>query len=640
MNEPHPARRRLRLTSLGALAAAGLAVGLGFAAQPEATAARKVETMPVSDVRPGMRGHAVTVFKGEHTDKFEVEIVDVIHNYLPKQDAVLFKSNDPRMVHSSIVGGMSGSPIFIEGKLVGALSYGWPFNKDALGALTPISNMHQVGDLPYRPDVLPHPETGGKARGKRRRGTRAWADAMLGLETSPLPARRRADDLDASESLVPLSVPLSISGLGADASRMLGDALGMTPVRGGGRGGGRGSAAPSGGTKGKGETKGQSKGWSGGDSVSVILIDGDSSVAGNGTVTWVNPKGDRLLAFGHSMFDAGPTNVPMGHARVHTIINSYQRSVKVSSPLSIDGLMYQDRQAAIALRTDKRAPMIPVTTNIQGPDADLPPRTYNNRVSFGVDLTPNLVASILAEALDEAGRDSTEVVFKLHTEIEYESSKGRHELEVNEEVFFSGGLVGRIAGRTRSVLSVLALLDNDFEVAAIKDIRHDITMEYGAPVDQIENVRFVQSTVRAGDLLEVEVTFRNYDGDARTEIFPIRVPDDAAGEQIVVELAAGDLVVPLRPLSDDLDDLITTLTQSYPSRSVVATIYREGEGLATREGLMPALPDSVLETMLDRGATRPSLRLKQMSRRVIPTKSIVVGTHRLKLDVKAPKSFR
>ncbi len=631
MNEPRRARRRLRVTSLGALGAAGLVVGLGLAAQPEATAARKVETMPISDVRPGMRGHAVTVFKGEQTDKFEVEIVDVIHNYLPKQDAVLFRSNDPRMVHSSIVGGMSGSPIFIEGKLVGALSYGWPFNKDALGALTPIGNMHQVGDLPYRPDMLPHPETGGKkARGKRRRGTRAWADTMLGLETSPLPSRRRADDLDASESLVPLSVPMSVSGLGADASRMLGDALGMTPVR----GGGRGSAAPSG------SAKGQKKGWAGGDSVSVILIDGDSSVAGNGTVTWVNPKGDRLLAFGHSMFDAGPTNVPMGHARVHTIINSYQRSVKVSSPLSIDGLMYQDRQAAIALRTDKRAPMIPVTTKIQGPDPDLPPRTYDNRVSFGVDLTPNLVASILAEALDEAGRDSTEVVFKLHTEIEYESSKGHHELEVNEEVFFSGGLVGRIAGRTRSVLAVLALLDNDFEVAGIKQIRHDITMEYGAPVDEMENVRFVQSTVRAGDLLEVEVTFRNHDGDARTEVFPIRVPDDAAGEEIVVELAAGDLVVPLRPLSDDLDDLITTLTQSYPSRSLVATIYREGEGLATREGLMPALPDSVLETMLDRGATRPSIRLKQMSRRVIPTKSIVVGTHRLKLDVKAPKSFR
>ncbi len=628
MNEPRPARRRA--TPLALCLVAGLGAALAFAAAPEATAARNVETMPIADVRPGMRGHAVTVFKGEQTDKFEVEIVDVIHNYLPKQDAVLFKSNDPRMVHSSIVGGMSGSPIFIEGKLVGALSYGWPFNKDALGALTPIGNMHQVGDLPYRPDMLPHPETGGKTRGKRRRGTRAWADTMLGLETSPLPSRRRADDLDASESLVPLSIPMSVSGLGANASRMLGDALGMTPVR----GGGRGSVAPSG------SAKGQKKGWVGGDSVSVILIDGDSSVAGNGTVTWVNPKGDRLLAFGHSMFDAGPTNVPMGHARVHTIINSYQRSVKVSSPLSIDGLMYQDRQAAIALRTDKRAPMIPVSTKIQGPDPDLPPRTYDNTVSFGVDLTPNLVASILAEALDEAGRDSTEVVFKLHTEIEYESSKGHHELEVNEEVFFSGGLVGRIAGRTRSVLAVLALLDNDFEVAGIKQIRHDISMEYGAPVDEMENVRFVQNTVRAGDLLEVEVTFRNHEGDARTEVFPIRVPDDAAGEEIIVELAAGDLVVPLRPLSDDLDDLITTLTQSFPSRSLVATIYREGEGLATREGLMPALPDSVLETMLDHGATRPSIRLKQMSRRVIPTKSIVVGTHRLKLDVKAPKSFR
>lgn len=628
MRETRLVRRRIGSWALGSL----LLTGLALAASPErATAARTVETMPVSDVKPGMRGHAVTVFKGEQTDKFEVEIVDVIHNYLPKQDAVLFKSNDPRMVHSSIVGGMSGSPIFIEGKLVGALSYGWPFNKDALGALTPMVNMHQVGDLPYRPDVLraPPSSSGGSGRGKKRRGTQAWADTMLGLDTSPLPTRKRPRDLDASESLVPLSVPMSVSGLGPAATRMLGDALGMTPVRGGGRG-----------TAGAGSTKSQKKGWGGGDAVSVILIDGDSSVAGNGTVTWVDPKGDRMLAFGHSMFDAGPTNVPMGHARVHTIINSYQRSVKVSSPLSIDGLMYQDRQAAIALRTDKRAPMIPVTTTIQGPDPDLPPRTYDNRVSFGVDLTPNLIASILAEAIDEAARDSTEVVFKLHTEIEYESSAGRQELGFDEEVFFGGGLIGRIAGRTRSVLAILALLDNEFEIADIQEVRHSISMEYGAPLDEIENVRFVQETVRAGDLLEVEVTFRNYDGDARTEVFPIRVPDDAAGEQIMVELSAGDLAVPLRPLSDDLDDLVTTLTQSFPSRSVVLTIYRESEGLATREGLMPALPDSVLETMLDRGATQPSIRLKQMSRRVIPTKSIVQGSHRLKLDIKAPKSFR
>ncbi len=617
-----------RTSSLRALGAAALMLALGALAEPDSAAAARTETMPVSEVRAGMRGHAVTVFSGEQTDKFEIEVVDVISNYLPKQDAVLFRSNDPRLVHSSIVGGMSGSPIFIEGKLVGALAYGWPFNKDALGALTPISNMLQVGELPFRPDVIAHPKS-GSGSGKHRRGTRAWADTMLGLDTSPLPARRRPDDLDASESLVPLTVPLSVSGLGPSASRMLGDAFGMTPVRGGGRG--KAKAGPANKSK---------QGWEMGDAVSVVLIDGDSSVAGNGTVTWVGPKGDRLLAFGHSMFDDGPTNVPMAHARVHTIINSYQRSVKVSSPLEIDGLMYQDRQAAIALRTDVRAPMIPVSTTMQGPDPDLPARTYDNRVAFGVDLTPNLIASILAEAIDEAGRDATEVVFSIHTEIEYTSTQGTRELSIDEEVFFPGGLVGRVAGRTRSVLALLALLDNDFEVAQIGAVRHRIQMEYGAPIDTIENVRLRQETVRAGDLLELEVTLRNHDGEARTEIFPIRVPDDAAGEQVMVELAAGDITVPYRPISDNVDDLLTSLVAGYPARSMVASIYREGEGLSTRKGLIRELPDSVLETMVERGATQPSIRLKQLSRRVIPTKKIIVGSHRIKLDVQAPKSFR
>src|SRR5688500_4343017 len=109
------------------LAFSGVAAICGALAVHATASAAKIETMPVSAVKEGMRGHALTVFKGTQADKFEIEIVDVIPHYLPKQDAVLFKSNDPRMMHAGIVGGMSGSPIFIDGKLLGALAYGWRF---------------------------------------------------------------------------------------------------------------------------------------------------------------------------------------------------------------------------------------------------------------------------------------------------------------------------------------------------------------------------------------------------------------------------------------------------------------------------------------------------------------------------------
>jgi hypothetical protein len=606
------------------LAFGGIAAICGALAVHATANAAKIETMPVSAVKEGMRGHALTVFKGTQADKFEIEIVDVIPHYLPKQDAVLFKSNDPRMMHAGIVGGMSGSPIFIDGKLLGALAYGWRFNKDPLGGITPIGNMHQVGALPFRPDVLPRPANKG---GRKRKGTRAWADAMLGLDVSPLPARSRPDDRDPMDALVPVDVPLSVGGMGSVASRMLAETFGMTPVR----GGSRGSA--------KADEKTPPHKWKFGDAVSVVLIEGDSSVAGNGTVTWVSPKGDRLLAFGHSMFDDGPVNVPMGTSRVHTIINSVERSVKLSSPLAIQGLMYQDRQAAIALRTDLRAPMVPIVTEIQGPDPDLPPRRYENRVAFGPDMTPNLVASILAEAVDEAGRDTAEVMIEVKHHISLETTKGARDIEIEEEIFFPNGLVGRILGRSRGVILVAAALDNDFEVVNIREIRQAIRMEYGSPLETIASLRVAQEQVRAGDLIDLEVTLRDFKGDEHVETYPIRVPDDAGNEEIQIEIASGDMSRPYRPIPSDIDDLLTTIQVAYPSRSVVVSIYREAEGLSTRGALMPELPDSVLETLVDRGGTRDAVKLKQLSRRVIPTKKIVEGIQFLRVDVLPRKSF-
>ena len=179
----------------------------------EPVQAAPIETMPIDDVRPGMKGYAVTVFSGSDTDRFEIEVIDVVRDYLPRQDAILFRSSDPRMVHSGIVGGMSGSPIYIDGRLVGALAYGYRFNKDPIGGITPISNMLAVGDLPFRPDVLPQ----NKPRGRVRPGAAGWADAMLGIGTSPLPPRRRPDELTPQGGLTPLGAPM-VSSEGACAA--------------------------------------------------------------------------------------------------------------------------------------------------------------------------------------------------------------------------------------------------------------------------------------------------------------------------------------------------------------------------------------------------------------------------------------
>lgn len=613
--------------TLAALALLSLAL-----ASPGVTTAAPVDTMSVDDVRPGMKGYALTVFSGTASDRFEIEVIDVIRDYLPRQDAILFRSPDPRMVHSGIVGGMSGSPIYIDNKLVGALAYGYRFNKDPIGGITPIKNMLAVGDLPFRPEILPEAKTG--IRGNARPGASGWADAMLGLGTDPLPQRRRPADLHPATGLAPIGAPMAVSGLGSAATSFLAERLGLLPVRGGsGRAQAAGTGTPS-------NTPPAPKQWKGGDAVSVVLIRGDNAVAPNGTITWVGGKqGERLLGFGHEMFGAGPTNLPIADARVHVIIPSVERSVKLSSALDVRGTLIQDRQAAISLRTDLSAPFIPVLTEMRGPEAAQPLRTYRSEVALGVDLTPNLATSLLVEALGEGGSDGAEIVAQIEHKIAIETSKGPRTVQIREEEFFPEGIDPRGVARTRGPLIIAAVLDNDFEVAKIRSIEQRATITYGAPVDTIEAVRLPAGEVHAGDLVNLELRLRDYRGKSRHETLALRIPDDAGGQDVQIEITSGQVARPLRPIADSLDDLLDTLEAVYPPRSIVATIYREDEGLATRQGLMAELPGSVLESLSPAGSTVGAVRFKQLARRVIPTANLIDGEHNLKLSVKPRRAF-
>lgn len=589
--------------------------------------------IPVDDIKPGMKGYALTVFKGETPDKFEIEVVDVIRDYLPGQDAVLFTSPDPRMQHSGIVGGMSGSPIYIEGKLAGALAYGYRFNKDPLGGMAPIENMLEIADLPYRPEVLDK----RAPRASGRSGTAAWADTMLGLGTDPLPPRLTLDQVPGpnglpSGGLEPIGAPMSIAGLSPHAAQFLADATGLLPVR----GGGSSQSSPSSGASASAATK---HNWQPGDAVSVVLIAGDNGAAPNGTITWVSPKGDQLLAFGHPMYGEGPTRLPIANAKVHTILNSVERSVKLSSALDIQGTMVQDRQPAIYLRTDIHTPMIPVLTKVTGADPELGTRTYRSSVADSEVLTPPLVVTLLLDAIEEAGNDAVEVVLETQSAITLETSKGLRTIELREEVYFARGIVRGLAARSRALLVMMAALDNQFEIASIKSVEQSAKVHYGAPVEVIDRIRINAEEIRAGDLLEILVDLKPPRGPVRTEVVSVRVPSDAGGERIVVELSGGEFVAPYAPLPNDLDDLLDNLASSYPARSMIGTIYRAGEGLATEHGLLEAMPESVLQTLSPGGSNRQAIHFKQAARRVIRTDSIIQGVAALEVDVLPARSL-
>ena len=633
---PRKKTRRLAGAVIGPLfVAASLLGAFVWAGSSVAASPGGIPTMPVEDVKPGMRGHAVTVFSGTQSERFEIEVIDVIHDYRPGQDAIIFDSPDPRLIHSGIVGGMSGSPIFIDGKLVGALAYGYRYNKDPIGGITPIANMLDVAKLPHRPDALPSAKT------RSREGTAAWADVMLGLEHSPLPARYRPDEVGAAgrvTGLAPLGAPMAVSGFSNRTSSWLANELGVMAVA-GGSGRGQSPASTSGAEPGakqgaKQGAKPPPKTFKPGDSVSVLLIAGDNAAAPNGTVTWVGGKSsERLLAFGHPMFGDGPTNLPIADARVHVIIPSVERSVKISSPLYRRGTMIQDRQPAISLRTVIDTPMIPVTTTLDPGDPDMQPRIYRSEVANHVDLTPNLIAALLVDALEEGAPDSVEIVATTQHEIVLKTSKGQRTLKITDESFFSRGVSPGALARSLAFLAMQASLDNDFEIAEILEIRQHVRLDYGADVRRIASVRLAGGQLRAGDVARFEVELEPRRGKSEIRELSLRVPEDAAGETLIFEFSGGDWATPYTPVPKDLDSLLDNVLAAYPARAIVASIYRGSEGIATRQGLIADLPSSVLETLDASGSSERALRFKQSARRVLSEPTIIAGTRRLELRV-------
>jgi len=298
--------------------------------------------MKLADVKPGMKGYALTVFHGTKPEPFDIKVVAILKQFLPKQDVILIRAEDPRVEHSGIVSGMSGSPVYIDGKLVGAIAYAWAFAKEPLGGVTPIENMLAERSRPRRrsPD---HPEIAQAdlpAEPGEARGLPTLAGGGTGTEPR----------------LVRASVPLSLSGFTARTFAELTDELrpvGLVPVQAGG-GGGRGTSAAA---SGPGRVEP-------GSAIGVELVRGDMNMVGTGTVTWTD--GQTILAFGHPMFGIGEVYLPMVDAEIHTFMPSMAQSFKMSSPLHEVGVLMQDRSSCIVGSMEAHTSMMPVEVRVTG----------------------------------------------------------------------------------------------------------------------------------------------------------------------------------------------------------------------------------------------------------------------------------
>jgi hypothetical protein len=587
--------------------------------------------MPLSAVKAGMVGEALTVFQGTKPEPFKVRVVSVLRNFLPKQDVILIRAEDPRVEHSGIVAGMSGSPVYIDGKLVGAVAYAWSFAKEPLGGVTPIETMLSERQRPRRSgkEVLAEgwstPDTSGKGDGSRFVNTGAGVPhASLAPQSDGPAALARGLGLPPSAPtlatgeprLLRASVPLSVSGFTARTVAELGDALaptGLVPLQ---AGGGRKPGPPAAGHV------------EPGSAIGVELVRGDMSTVATGTVTYVD--GRSVLAFGHPLFGIGEVYLPMVDAQIHAFLPSLAQSFKMSSPLNEVGTLVQDRQSCIIGDLDSRSTMMPIDVRVSGPGVE--PRHFHADVARNRRLTPMLTSMVVGNAIADAEPDVTDMVVTVTSKV---GVKGYQPLELRDQIFSPEGVSSRALSMSRGLRAMGDLMFNPFEPIVLDRIDVDVRVEYRRDVAEIVGVALPGQEVHAGDTVPLRVTLRPYAGSEYTETVPVIIPRSVAGDVVKIEVASGSLARPDVPSAESLRVYIDNMRKYYNPSTIVVTLQTPDAGASLRGQLIQGLPASAMDTLRPSNQTKRADSYGIADRTVYPMKQLVSGKQDLQILVKS-----
>ncbi len=568
--------------------------------------AAALRTISTDEIKPGMKGYGLTVFKGTEPERFGVEVVAVVPNFMLRQNIILIRCDHPVTDKAGVIGGMSGSPIFIEDRLAGALAYGWRFNKDPIAGVTSIDDMLEVLKRKQRNTGLDRlRRTSSAFQPRARKMPKVVASSNRGYFNM-------FNDPGAG-GIVPARTPLTLGGFLGPARAILEKALekfGIDPVVGGGT---------------SGKEDGPKK-FVNGSAIGVQLIRGDMNATGIGTVTLV--KGKNVLAFGHPMFNMGEGYLPVTTARIHTVIASLMRSNKLGSPLNVAGSLVQDRNACIVARTDRKATMIPMSVTISD-DRSRRKDTYNVEVALHRLLSPRFIQAALVNIIYHAASDATDVTAELTGVMKV---TGRPPITLHDSGASRRGLAG-LTRYFRPVGVVAGVLDNPFEEAAVESLEFDVKLHYGLEMSTIVGVYLTAERPEPGEVVNVNVRLRKYDASEQIMTVPLRIPKTAAGKRIQIEVAGGDYVTPVMPAPQNLDDLLANVARFYPPKSLVVGVNIPGEGVALRGRVIERLPASAINSLLPTVGHEQIARHRTALRKVTPTEFLVGGKETVSVTV-------
>ena len=585
-------------------------------------------TMPVDEVVVGMRGIGLTVFEGTTRSEFSVEIIGVLENSIgPRRNLILARLKGGPLAETRVIQGMSGSPVYVDGRLLGAVSYSMgSFPKDTITGITPIAEM-------LKNDSGPPTRV---ARAVPRLTLPLASDTLTSLFpnqlTRPDPFAVRPGDVSAiglsadtgaalGVQLRPIATPLVMTGFTADVIDHIAPvfrAAGMVAMV----GGSVAQLMPD-------------EPLQPGDSIGVSLIRGDLSMAATGTVTLVDDG--RVHAFGHSFYGLGAARFPMTRAYVHTVLPSQAISSKIAAVGEVIGTIDQDRSTGISGSLGPGPRVVPLHVSLNAPDRNRVD-TFDFEIVEDEFFTPLLAYNAMLNLLFTHSRELGAATYVV---------RGRAELAGHPPATFEEAF----SGQSATVLAALylsgpltALVSNGFEPVTIESIDVSITAHDDVRIAELERVWLDDPRPRPGHTVPLRITVRTHRGDEITRTLMVDLPATARGRLQI--LVADGMTLARRERQEsgqglqatDLDQVIDALNTARRNNRLYVQLLRPDAGAVVNGRRLASLPQSVLDVLsADRssGSFTP-LRNAIVREWSIPLDHVVSGSRVLTIDLGSP----
>ncbi len=540
--------------------------------------------LPARELKPGQRAVCRTVFQGRTIEEFELEIAGVLPGGRAEGDMILARAKGDRLEHDGIAGGMSGSPVYVDGKLIGALAFSWSFSRDPLCGITPIEDML---DIMARPDGKP---------GGGFEDAATWDAAAPGVSSDALGTNAppsAEEPAGTGNGWARIRSPLVAGGLSREARALLepfARANGFVLVQGGVGGSSPARATPA----------AAREALVPGAAIGVDLLRGDANLSAIGTLTYRDA--DRVIAFGHPFFQSGDVEYPLSLAEITTLVASDLSSFKLGTAGEQVGVITQDRRAGIAGRLGDTPQMLALTVRVRGLAGE---ETYRFEILRHRLIAPQLAQVATLSALTARGGILPEATWRYRATL---AARGRSPV-ILEDV--STGAAMASANALATPLNLL--LNNPFAPWVADSLALDLTLAPGLSRSQLWSATAEPRIVRPGETVRVTAELRDWRGEISTVALEVAVPEMQPEGRLVLAVGGGPELdrqelsrLPGRHRAASLEQLIERLEDRRRADRLYAGLYGPGVEAMLDGESYPELPAFAQRLLASDRSVRPA----------------------------------